>query len=287
MADPPALHIVIVSYRCRVLLSACLRSIDKHPFTGGTTLVTVVDNASHDGTVEHVRQEFPTVEVVEQGANAGFSSANNVVLRETRAPRVLLLNPDTEIWPGVLDNMVGFLDSHPRAAVVGCQLVKSDGSFDHAAKRSFPTIADAVRYFGPGSTTNGYLAPHLDQDGIGPVDAVNGAFMLTRKVALDDVGVLDERFWMYAEDLDWCYRAKQAGWEVMYNGAVTTLHIKSGSTGRPRRLRHNWAFHAAMVRYYRKHHGGRNVLLDGVVYAGICARFGASVMRTGIARARR
>jgi N-acetylglucosaminyl-diphospho-decaprenol L-rhamnosyltransferase len=174
----------------------------------------------------------------------------------------------------------------PRAGVAGCRLVRRDGSFDHAAKRSIPTVADAVRYFRPGSSASGYLAPHVAERGSGAVDAVNGAFMLIRRDTLQDVGLLDEGYWMYGEDLDWCTRCRRAGWEVRYNGAVTTLHVKGATTGTHRRLRHNVAFHRSMGRFYRRHVGGRNTLLDGAVYAGIGAKLVLSIATSVLARAR-
>jgi len=234
--------------------------------------VWVVDNGSRDGTPEFVRHAFPGVRVFGLSENRGFSAANNVALRETRSDHILLLNPDTEIWPEVLDQMVAFLCEHPRAAIAGCRLVRRDGSFDHAAKRSFPTVSSALRYFRPGSGRSGYLAPDTPEEGVGPVDAVNGAFALVRKTAMDEVGLLDEGYWLYAEDLDWCYRFKQAGWEVLYNGRVTTLHLKGAIAGTPRRLRHNWAFHSSMGRFYRKHYSGGSARLDGLVYAGVVAK---------------
>lgn len=284
MIAEPSIEIVVVSYRCRELLEACLHSIERHPYTGGPSTVTIVDNASRDGSAEFVRATFPDVRVVELPQNRGFGAANNVALRETRAEQVLLLNPDTEIWPGVLDEMVEFLRAHPDAGVAGCRLVRRDGSFDHAAKRSFPTVANAVRYFRPGADSSDYLAPGVPEDETGPVDAVNGAFMLVRKAAIDEVGLFDEGYWLYGEDLDWCYRFKQAGWEVLYNGRIVTLHVKGGVAGAHRRLRQNWAFHSSMGRFYRKHYSGKNALLDGLVYAAIGAKFGVSAMRSGLTR---
>ena len=209
MSDGRSLEIVIVSYRCRDLLVACLRSLAEHPYTRGPLKITVVDNASDDGTFEAVRDGFADVNFVELEDNVGFSSANNLALRAATAEQMLLLNPDTEVWAGVLDTMSDFLDTHPRAGVAGCRLVRRDGSFDHAAKRSIPSVADAVRYFRPGGGTgsgSGYLAPQVGEHEIGPVDAVNGAFMLVRRAAMDEVGLLDAGFWMYGEDLDWCTR---------------------------------------------------------------------------------
>lgn len=286
MTRDPALEIVIVSYRCRELLVACLRSIAANPYTGGRMAVTVVDNASEDGTVAAVRAGFPDVRVVEMARNAGFSAANNVALRATSAELILLLNPDTEIWPGVLDPMAGFMRDHPRTAVAGCRLVRRDGSFDHAAKRTIPTVADALRYFRPGSSASGYLAPHVAEHEAGAVDAVNGAFMLVRREALQDVGLLDEGYWMYGEDLDWCTRFRKAGWEVRYNGAVTTLHVKGATTGTHRRLRQNVAFHRSMGRFYRRHLGGGHAALDAIVYAGIGAKLAFSLSGSLLARAR-
>jgi GT2 family glycosyltransferase len=287
VTDARSLEIVIVSYRCRDLLLACLRSIAANPYSGGPLAVTVVDNASGDGTAAAVRAQFPSWRVVELATNAGFSAANNIALRDSRAEQILLLNPDTEIWPGVLDEMTAFLSEHPRAGVAGCRLVRRDGSFDHAAKRSIPTVADALAHFRPGggSSTSGYLAPHVAEDGAGAVDAVNGAFMLVRRAAIDEVGLLDEGYWMYGEDLDWCTRFRRAGWDVLYNGRVTTLHVKGATAGPHRRLRQNAAFHRAMGRFYRRHLGGEHVLLDGAVYAGVATKLGLSVCHSLLARA--
>jgi GT2 family glycosyltransferase len=283
-----SLAIVIVSFRCRELLLACLRSIAEHPYSGGPQTVTVVDNASADGTAEAVRSDFSHVRFVELERNVGFSAANNVALREVSADQVMLLNPDTEIWPGVLDAMSAYLAEHPHAGVVGCRLVRRDGSFDHAAKRSIPSAADALRYFRPGSSNaSAYLAPGVGEHDVGPVHAVNGAFMLVRRAAMDEVGLLDAGYWMYGEDLDWCTRFRRAGWDVLYNGHVTTLHVKGAITGTHRRLRQNAAFHRSMGRFYRRHLGGEHALLDAAVYAGIGVKLGLSVCHSALARAAR
>ena len=285
MTRPPSLEIVIVSYRCRELLLACLASIRDNPYTAGPVDVVVVDNAGGDGTPAAVRERFPEVRVVELSGNVGFSAGNNVALREARADQVLLLNPDTEVWPGVLDAMSAFLLANPRAGVVGCRLVRRDGSFDHAAKRTIPSVADALRYFAPGRARSGYLAPEVAEDAIGAVDAVNGAFMLVRRAAMEQVGLLDAGYWMYGEDLDWCTRFRRAGWDVLYNGQVTTLHVKGAAAGTHRTLRPNTAFHQSMGRFYRRHLGGRNVALDCAVYAGIGAKLGLSICHSLLARA--
>jgi N-acetylglucosaminyl-diphospho-decaprenol L-rhamnosyltransferase len=288
MSGERSLEIVIVSYRCRELLVACLRSIAEHPYTRGPLTLTVVDNDSADGTAEAVRSGFPDVRFVELQDNVGFSSANNLALRESTADQVLLLNPDTEVWASVLDTMSDFLAEHPSAGVAGCRLVRRDGTFDHAAKRSIPSVADAVRYFRPGGGTasdSGYLAPQVGEHEVGAVDAVNGAFMLVRRTAMEQVGLLDAGYWMYGEDLDWCTRFRRAGWDVLYNGEVTMLHVKGATAGTHRRLRQNAAFHQSMGRFYRRHLGGEHVALDCAVYAGIGAKLGLSVCHSALARA--
>ncbi len=288
----PALEIVIVSSTGALeLLRSCLRSIRENPYTGGEMLVHVVDNASTDGTPEMVREEFPEVRLHALDWNSGFCYANNLALGEVRAPYALVLNPDTEVYPGSLDHMVELMESDTRIGMSSPRLEKRDGSLDHAAKRSFPTPLGSLSHFlGAGDRLGGrfaqYRAPELGEYEVGEVDAVNGAYMLVRKEAMDEVGVFDEGYWLYMEDLDWCYRFKQAGWKVVYDGRVSTLHVKGGTTVRKRHrgLKHNYSFHRSMGRFYRKHYGGRNPLADLVIYLAIYAKFAVAFARSTIAR---
>ncbi len=289
----PELEIVIVSATggCD-LLRACLASIDRHRPRAGRPGTWVVDNASADGTAAMVAAEFPWVRFVALPTNAGYCVANNVALRATTAPHVLLLNPDTELSEEALDRAQQRLVEDDATAVVGVRLVRPDGSLDHAAKRSFPTLLGALGEFG--GLRSGryaqYRAPALPDDGVGEVDAVNGAFMLVRREAMQQVGLLDEAYGMYGEDLDWCRRFKRAGWSVVYDGSATVLHVKGALSvvdrrrGRHRGLRTNLAFHRAMGRYYRKFHGGRHAALDVVVYLAIGAKLAGSVARSAVAR---
>ena len=202
---------------------------------------------------------------------------------------MLALNPDTRVLPGALDVLLRVPDEHPEVAVCGPRLVREDGTFDHAAKRSFPTIAGALGHFlrvgrsarAPRRLAQ-YRAPEVEA---GPVDAVNGAFMLMRRSALEEVGLFDEGFWMYMEDLDLCYRCLQAGWITWYEPTVTVVHVKAGTTGRYRRPRLNYAFHYGMLRFYRKHYARRYArATNAVVYAGIATKLAASLARGGFRR---
>lgn len=249
--------------------------------------VHVVDNASGNGTVELVAANFPEVELTAAPENLGFAAANNLAIRAGGAPYVLALNPDTRVPAGALDRMLDVMDAHPEVGISGCRLELEDGSFDHACKRSFPTPLSALGHFtgigrrgGARGKLAAYRAPTVEA---GRVDAVNGAFMLIRRSALDEVGLFDEGFWMYMEDLDICYRFAQAGWITWYKPDATVIHIKGGTSGKYRTLRLNYAFHYGMYRFYRKHYASeRSPVMNVAVYAGIVAKLCASVTRNAI-----
>lgn len=282
------LETIIVSHGAEALLRRCLRSLEAHPPTGGTQ-VTVVDSGSSDSTPEMVESEFPHVRLIRQ-ANIGFSAANNLALRESEAEAVLLLNPDTEIYEGTLDAALARLWSDERIGMVGVKLVTETGELDHACKRSFPTPLSALAHFtgiGRRDDASGalsqYRATHLGDDEPGEVDAVNGAFMLCKAEAVREVGLLDEGYWLYMEDLDWCHRFWDAGWKVFYEPAGTALHVKGGSSGARRGFRQEIAFHRGMARFYRRFDGPRHsAVLNATVYAGIAAKLGVGLTITAL-----
>jgi GT2 family glycosyltransferase len=279
---------VIVSYRCRDLLRDCLRSLAEQP-PDRPMKVFVVDNASGDGSVEMVRREFPDAWLHVADSNLGFSAATNLAVAEGDADYVLVLNPDTCVLAGALERMARIMDARPDVGISGCRLERPDGTFDYAAKRSFPTPISALGHFlrigrRPAATGRlaAYRAPHVES---GPVDAVNGAFMLVRRRALDEVGGFDEGYWLYMEDLDLCYRFARAGWVTWYEPNATVIHVKGGSSGRYRLPRVNLAFHRGMLRFYRTHYAPeRNVLVNGAVYLGIGLKLGSALVRSGFGR---
>ena len=249
--------------------------------------VHVVDNASADGTVEMVRREFPAVVVSAAGRNLGFAAATNLAIRAGRAEFVLALNPDTRVTPGSLDTLLALMEARPEIGICGCRLELDDGRLDHAAKRTFPTPLSAAGHFtGLGRWRHAprrlaeYRAPSVSR---GPVDAVNGAFMLIGRRALEDVGLFDEGYWMYMEDLDLCYRFAQAGWVTWYEPSVAVVHVKHGSSGRARTPRLDYAFHYGMYRFYRKHYAPRrSIVVNVAIYGGIALKLVASVVRNGL-----
>jgi N-acetylglucosaminyl-diphospho-decaprenol L-rhamnosyltransferase len=289
LPDPVGLEVVIVSHGAEGLLRRCLESLRAHPPRTATMRVTVVDSGSTDGTPDMVAREFPEFHL-ERRANIGFSAANNLVLRESDAAAVLLLNPDTEVYDGTLDACLARLAADPAIGMVGAKLVREDGGLDHAAKRSFPTPLAALAHFtgigrgdDAGESLSQYRATHLGEDDAGEVDAVNGAFMLCRAEAVAQVGLLDEGYWLYMEDLDWCHRFWDAGWKVFYEGGAVALHVKGGSSAKRRAPKQEIAFHRGMGRFYRRFDApAANPLLNAAVYLGIGAKLAVSLAITAI-----
>jgi GT2 family glycosyltransferase len=283
------LEVVIVSHGAEGLLRRCLASLREHPPGGAEMTVTVVDSGSRDGAPEMVAREFPEV-TLRREANIGFSAANNLALRTSDADFVLLLNPDTEVYAGTLDAGLARLEAEPRVGMVGVKLVTESGQLDHACKRSFPTPLSALAHFtgvgrgeGAAGSLSQYRATELGDDEPGEVDAVNGAFMLCRAAAVREVGLLDEGYWLYMEDLDWCHRFWDAGWKVFYEPAGTALHVKGGSSAGRRAPKQEVAFHRGMGRFYRRFEArGTSPLLNLAVYAGIGAKLGLSLAITAV-----
>jgi N-acetylglucosaminyl-diphospho-decaprenol L-rhamnosyltransferase len=284
------LDVVIVSYRSRDLLRECLGALRAHPPSRPMSIV-VVDNSSGDGTIEMVEHDFPEVDLVATAENIGFAAATNLGVRRGNAQYVLALNPDTAVTAEALDGVAAVLDSHAEVAVVGPRLARPDGSFDHAARRSFPTPLSALGHFtgvgrraGATRRLAAYRAPEVES---GPVDAVNGAFMLMRRSAFEAAGGFDEGYWMYMEDLDLSYRLAQEGWVSWYEPGVTVGHVKGGTVGGPRPPRLNWHFHRGMGRFYRRHYAPqRSPALNALVYLGILLKLATSLAQSFLARSR-
>jgi N-acetylglucosaminyl-diphospho-decaprenol L-rhamnosyltransferase len=290
MPDSVALETIVVSHGAEGLLRRCLRSLELHPPAGGMS-VTVVDSGSPDSTPDMVEREFPGVRLIRED-NIGFSAANNLALRDSEAKAVLLLNPDTEVYAGTLEAVLERLWSEERIGMVGAKLVTESGELDHACKRSFPTPLSALAHFtgigraeGASGALSQYRATELGDDEPGEVDAVNGAFMLCRTEAVHEVGLLDEGYWLYMEDLDWCHRFWDAGWKVFYEPAGIALHVKGGSSGNRRAFRQEVAFHRGMARFYRRFDAPEhNLLVNSVVYVGIGAKLATSLILSALQR---
>jgi GT2 family glycosyltransferase len=289
----PRVSVMVVSYRCRDLLDACLRSLADERERIDLEAI-VVDNDSRDGTEHMVTERHPWVRFIAGGGNLGFPRANNLAMEHATGEHLLFLNPDTVVPPGSLAASVEALEARPEVGMLGCRLVRPDGSLDHACKRGFPTPLSSLYHFTGLSRLRPtsprfaqYTAGHLAPDQEGPVDAVNGAFMLVRRDAVEAVGPMDETYWLYMEDLDWCYRFWQAGWQVRYWPGAEVVHVKGGSAG-IRSWQANRAFHRGMWLFYRKHYAPRrNPLVTAAVWTAIWSKLSLSAVKNALARGRR
>lgn len=272
---PIDLAIVIVNWNVRELLRRCLASIagsDALFMDGATaqdmvgverywrTEVIVVDNASVDGSVAMVAEYFPWVKVIANGENTGFTRGNNQGLAVTRGRYVLFLNPDTEVSSQALNQMVSYTEAHPEVGVLGPQLRYGDGSLQ-SSRRRFPTLATfflestVLQRLSPRNRVLGrYYVLDRPDDAISQVDWVVGACLLVRRAVLDAIGGFDEGFFMYSEELDFCHRAVDAGWQVVYYPHAVITHYEGKSSEQVVAARHS-RFFASRVRYVRKYHG--------------------------------
>ncbi|WP_310962232.1 glycosyltransferase family 2 protein [Nocardioides terrisoli] len=283
--------ILIVTYRAAEAAERCLKSVLNATLQSDLSYrVTVLDNASGDGTAERLNSAFPTVEVVARRTNGGFGLACNEGVNRTSGDYILMLNPDTEITPGVIEHMVEVLRIHSEVGIAGPRLVRLDGSIDHAAKRNSPGPRAALRYMVGkqlgADWTSDYLAPDVDEYAFGYVDAINGAFMIMRRKDLTSVGLFDERYWMYGEDLDLCRRFRRNGLKVAYDGRVTAVHLKGASSGQHRSMRVNWHFHRSMWIYFRDESPAPGRFVSALVAAGILAHWAFTSLRGILALAK-
>ena len=254
----PDVSVVIPSYNTSELMEQALRTVQAAS-EGLEVEIWVVDNASHDGSPDMVRERFPAVNLICNEANVGFAAANNQAFREISGRYVLLLNSDTIVRPDTLRVLVAFLDDHPDTAAAGCKILNPDGSLQLESRRGFPTpMAAFYKLSGlsrlcPQSRRFGqYNLTYLDPDAVAEVDALSGSCMMVRRQVLDEVGLLDEAFFMYGEDLDWCYRMRQAGWRIYYVPHTEIIHFK-GESGRPEPMRIQFRKSRAMAIFVQKH----------------------------------
>ncbi|MBI4198891.1 MAG: glycosyltransferase family 2 protein [Chloroflexi bacterium] len=278
----PDLSVVIVNYNAGPLLRRCLEALTEEA-RGISVEILLVDNASVDGSPETVAA-FPGVRLIRNRVNVGYAAANNQGIRLCRGRYILLLNPDAIVDSGALAAILGFMVSHPEAGICGPRVVLPDGRLDAPCRRSFKTAGTYLykalglcRLFPRSRVFGRYYLTYLDDGVTHEVDAVLGAFLLIRREVVDRVGLLDERFFLYCEDEDWCYRAKQAGWKIYYYPAARVLHYK-GACRATRRYRPTYEWHKALFCFHRKHLAVRYpTLVNAIVYLGMAVSLAASL----------
>ena len=266
------LSIVIVSYNVSSYLQQCLDSV-MTALEGIEGEVFVVDNASSDDSVAMVRSRYPQVRLIESGENLGFSRANNVAIRQASGEYVLLLNPDTEVAEDTLRGVLAFMDAHPKAGGAGVKMHNTDGTLAPESRRALPTPwVSCLKMLG---FTKRYYMSHLPWDEPGQIEVISGAFCMLRRAALDEIGLLDETFFMYGEDIDLSYRLTKAGWENWYL-PFSIVHHKGKSTQKSD-YRYVHIFYQAMLIFFRKHYGHLSFFYTFPVKAAIYFRAGIAL----------
>jgi GT2 family glycosyltransferase len=291
------LDVVILNYNRGDLLRACLSSLLESR-SEHTTNVWVVDNASTDDSAAIVEREFPSVQLIRNEHNSGFASGNNLALQRILGDRasdyVMLLNNDTVVEHDALGLLVDYLQHHRDVGAVGPKLLLLDGSLDLACRRSFPTpevsfyrMTGLSQLFPRSARFGRYNLTYLDVDVETEVDALVGAAMVLRTDVVREIGLLDEAFFMYGEDLDWCYRVKSFGWRIVYYPRAVIHHHKRAASTR-RAIPSIRAFYDAMRIFHRKHYAQRTVApVNWLIEAGITAKEWWSLARNTLRPAAR
>ncbi len=266
------LSLCIPTLNAKNLLRDCLRSIYTNTQRVSFEII-VVDNHSEDGTLEMLCTEFPDVRVIANDFNAGYTKPTNQALRVSNGRYALLLNNDTVILPNALDRLVEFADAHPAIGIVTPKVLNRDGTLQKQCRRGLATPWELFCYFSglaarfPNDPRfAGYLLTYLDENVAHPVAAVSGSCMLIRRAVLEQIGLLDERFFAYQEDTDFCYRAGQAGWQVYYYPGAQIIHLGGQGGSRTQPYRSIWEWHRSYFLYYRKNLAARYFFLFNWFY---------------------
>ena len=285
------LSVIIVNYNVKFYLEQCLLSVFKATKDIDTE-VFVVDNHSRDGSVDYLTDRFPSVNIISSNHNLGFARANNIAIRQCSGDYVLLLNPDTIVGENALDEVVAFMDAHPKAGGVGVCMLKVDGTPAMESRRGFPTPLTAFYKMSglcarfPKSRRFGhYYMGYLPWSSAERIEVISGAFCMVRHEALDRIGLLDEDFFMYGEDIDLSYRLLKGGYENWYVPA-RILHYKGESTHKSS-FAYVHVFYDAMFIFFRKHYGHLSLLFSVPVKGAILVKATAALFKMLIGRVRK
>lgn len=279
------LSIIIVNYNTRELTLQCISSIYESNIDNSFE-VFVVDNNSSDNSVEAIRQQFPNVILIENTRNVGFSKANNQAIKQATGAFVLLLNSDTIVKENTLSIMLQYMKENEDVGAAGCEVLLPDGTLDKACHRGFPTPSASFYYmtglakkYSNNPRFNLYHKSYLNMDEIHEIDCLVGAFMIVRAKTIQEVGMLDETFFMYGEDIDWCYRIKEAGWDIIYNPTVSIIHYK-GASSRKKPAKIVYEFHRAMYLFHKKHYAKKHSFFtNAIVYTGITVKLSLELLK--------
>ncbi|MFZ0389379.1 MAG: glycosyltransferase [Calditrichia bacterium] len=274
----PLISIVVVNYNVKDYLQQALTSF-KRGLRDIPNEIFVVDNASIDGSVEVIRQHFPAVKMIENQKNVGFGKANNQALEKVQGRFVVIINPDTVVQEDTFTKLLDFFEENPQAAAATCKIINPDGTFSVDCRHSIPTpsiafwkVTGLSKLFPKNRIFGQYNMTYLDPDEIYQVPAVSGSFMMLRREVLEEVGLFDERFFMYCEDIDLCHRMNLAGYKIFYVPTTQIIHYKGEST-RKDNLDYVITFNRSLYQFFKKYYAPSSIFLfRWLVTLGILVR---------------
>lgn len=279
------ISINIVSRSTRELLDHCLGSLYGNA-TRANFDVCVIDNASQDDTLEMLKASYPQVRLICLPGNAGYTRPMNIGLRSGHGRYLMQLNPDTVVQPGMLDNLLEFMEAHPGVGICTPKVINRDGSLQRQCRRSAARPWDVLTYFSglsrlfPRSRLFGrYLMTYMDAETLHEAEAVSGSCMLIRREVVDQIGYLDERFFAYQEDTDFCFRARQAGWKIVYVPTAAIVHFGGEGGSRAQPYQAILAWHRSYYLYYKKNLAKDYFFpVNGLMYLAMGAKLGLSLL---------
>jgi hypothetical protein len=281
------ISVVIVGWNAQHYLELCLESLRKTP-PQRSMEVLVVDNASTDGSIEMIESKFPWVKLIKSPENLGFSRGNNVAIRQAQGRYIALVNPDVIVFPGCLDALADFLDQNPKVGNVGPKVLNPDMSMQSTCRR-FPTLwnnfCSATRLERLFKVSPFFAGEHMfyfPHDRTLAVDVLVGCFSMIRRGAFESVGLLDEGLFMYGDDVDWCRRARKAGWEVVFYPGAQAIHDRGKITA-PYPVRFALAQQRSVLHYWLKHHGFWGVLgIRSIMFFHHLMRYSVAVVTNAL-----
>ena len=277
------ISVVIVSWNAKHYVELCLESLAKAP-PRRSMEVLVIDNASTDSTAEMIELKFPWVRLIKSSENLGFSKGNNVAIRQCHGRYIALVNPDVIVFPGCLDALADFLDQNPKVGNVGPRVLNPDMSMQSTCRR-FPTLwnnfCSATGLSSRFKNSQFFAGEHMfyfPHDRTLAVDVIVGCFSMIRRETFDEVGLLDDGLWMYGDDVDWCRRAWNAGWQVMFYPGGQAIHDR-GKTTAPYPVRFAVAQQRSVLHYWKKHHSFLGVLgIRSIMFFRHLLRYAVAVL---------
>ncbi|SHK24285.1 glycosyltransferase family 2 protein [Tepidibacter formicigenes] len=284
------LSIIIVNFKTYELTKQTINSIIQNENNISYEII-LVDNASNDGSIEKLEKDFRkeinnnVIKIIKNKENLGFSKANNIGIKISKGEYILTLNSDTVIVDDCLNKCLKYIKKDNNIGALGCKVLLPDGKLDKPCKRGFPTPQASLFYmlkldklFSNIKKFGQYNLTYLDENEINEVDSLVGAFMIIPKKIINEVGMLDEDFFMYGEDIDWCYRIKKSGYKIIYYPGAKIIHYK-GSSAKKKRFKTIYEFHRAMYLFYNKHYKKEyNILVTFTVYLGIIIKLILSLL---------